>query len=175
MNSNTLPLSVSTHIKVVRSNEEKEVTVAELRDLLRVDALIRLQEREFRTLPRGYRYYTHFNLERTTNAVGKRYAIVPILKPGKRLEDGTELLPVIDVTPARVGVCLEVRQRVSIGNVGQRYFDYSLPHIKTPEQVKEVLLARYLSMFPGLADEEILSRGCAISIIDFSQEPDSLT
>jgi hypothetical protein len=167
LNQNALPLSDSTHIKVIRDGEEKEVAIAELRQLLAVDALIRLQEAEFQLLPRGSPTYTHFNLERTTNAVGKRYAIVPIVKSGRRLDDGTELLPVIDVTPARIGICLEVQQRVPIAEVPRRYLDHSLPHIKTPDQLQDVLLARYRSMFPGLADEEIISRGCAVSLIDF--------
>lgn len=158
MKQNALPLSVSTHIRIVRDGEEIEVTVAEQRRLLGVDALIRLQEPEFQSLPAHYRTYAHFNLEFTTNAVGKRYAIVPIVKPGSRLDDGTELLPVIDVAPARVGVCLEVHQHVPIAAVGQRHFDQSLPHIKAPEQLRHVLLARYRSMFPSLTDEEIASR-----------------
>jgi len=164
---NALPLSVSTHIRVVRDGEEIEVTVAELRRLLGVDALIRLQEPEFQALPAHYRAYAHFNLEITTNAAGKRYAIVPIVRPGRRLDDGTELLPVIDVRPARIGICMEVQQRVPITEVGQRYFDQSLPHIKNPEQLRQVLLIRYRSMFPRLADEDIVARGCAISLIDF--------
>ena len=105
-------------------------------------------------------------LERTTNAVGKRYAIVPIVKSGRRLDNGTELLPVIDVALARTGICLEVQQRVPIAEVARRYFDHSLPHIKTPDQLQDVLLARYRSMFPCLMDEAIISRGCAISLID---------
>lgn len=141
--------------------------MTELRRLLGVDALIRLQESEFQALPPHDRTYAHFNLELTTNAVGKRYAIVPIVKPGRRLDDGTEVLPVIDVRPARIGICLEVQQRVPITEVGLRYFDQSLPHIKNPEQLRQVLLIRYRSMFPSLTDEEIASRGCAISLIDF--------
>ena len=92
MNHNALPLSVSTHIRVIRDGEEREVAIAELRQLLTVDALIRLQEAEFQFLPRSQSSYTHFNLERTTNAVGKRYAIVPIVRSGRRLDNGTELL-----------------------------------------------------------------------------------
>jgi hypothetical protein len=167
LNRNALPLSDSTHIKVIRDGEEREAAIAELRQLLAVHALIRLQAAEFQLLPSGRHTYTHFNLERTTNAVGKRYAIVPIVRSGRRLEDGTELLPVIDVAPARIGICLEVQQRVPIAEVARRFFDHSLPHIKTPGQLQDVLLARYRSMFPGLADEEIISRGCAISLIDF--------
>jgi len=162
-----LCLFLSAHTRIIRDGEESEVAIAELRQLLAVDALIRLHEQEFQFLPGGQPTYTHFNLERTTNAVGKRYAIVPILMPGRRLDDGTELLPVIDVAPARIGICLEVQQRVPIGEVAQRYFDQSLPHIKTPIQLQGALLARYRGMFPGLADEEIISRGCAISLIDF--------
>ena len=62
---------------------------------------------------------------------------------------------------------MEVQQRVPITEVGQRYFDQSLPHIKNPEQLRQVLLIRYRSMFPRLADEDIVARGCAISLIDF--------
>jgi len=42
LNHNALPLSVSTHIRVIRDGEETEVAIAELRQLLAVDALIRL-------------------------------------------------------------------------------------------------------------------------------------
>jgi hypothetical protein len=174
LNHNALPLSVSTHIRVIRDGEEREVAIAELRQLLAVDALIRLQEAEFQFLPSNQSTYTHFNLERTTNAVGKRYAIVPIVKSGRRLDNGTELLPVVDVAPARTGICLEVQQRVPIAEVARRYFDHSLPHIKTPDQLQDVLLARYRSMYPCLMDEAIISRGCAISLIDLDSPPTAI-
>jgi len=166
LNHNALRLSLSTHTKIIRDGKEMEVAIAELRQLLAVDGLIRLQEAEFQVLRGGQLTYTHFNLERTTNAVGKRYAVVPIVMPGRRLHDDTELLPVIDVERARVGICLEVQQRVPITVVAPRYFDHSLSHIKTRDQLQDVLLARYRGMFPGLTAEDILSRGCAISLID---------
>ena len=72
----------------------------------------------------------------------------------------------IDVALARTGICLEVQQRVPIAEVARRYFDHSLPHIETTDQLQDVLLARYRSMFPRLIDEAIISRRCAISLID---------
>ncbi|MEH3146715.1 MAG: hypothetical protein PGN34_15520 [Methylobacterium frigidaeris] len=167
MQQDALPLSKSTHIRIVRGDGDREVTLDSIRRDLKVDALVRLQPEDFRALPPGSRRFVHFNLEHTTNAAGERYAVVPIVTPGRRLDDGTEVLPVVDLATRRVGTCIEVRQGVPVAEVGPESFAHSLPHIRTPEQLGRALVERYRDMFPDLSASEIVTRGCAITCIDF--------
>ncbi|WP_284948206.1 hypothetical protein [Acidisoma cladoniae] len=112
----------------------------------------------------------HFNLETTLNAVGFSYAIVPIVKAGQRLANGDELLPVIDPTRFRRGICREIIQRLPIDQVSPEQFMHSLPNIQNPHQLRKALLHRYGKMFPDLSNDQILRRGCALTKIEFDGE-----
>ncbi|MGI4798832.1 MAG: hypothetical protein ACRYG8_33290 [Janthinobacterium lividum] len=167
MHAGPLPISDETHIGVLEAGRERVVPIAELRDRFAVDALIRLHSTDFAELPTGCRMLVHFNLETTTNKVGRRYALVPIVRSGQRLANGQELLPVVDPAQHRLGTCTEVLQRVQIGQVTTEQFAHSLPSIRTPQELREALLRRYIRMFPDLRGEEIIARGCSVTRIAF--------
>ncbi|WP_298965230.1 hypothetical protein [uncultured Methylobacterium sp.] len=167
MQHDALPLSKSTHIRVACDGGDREVTIASLRRRLGIDALVRLHPADFRALPAEWRHFVHFNLEHTTNAAGERYAVVPIVTAGCRRDDGTEVLPVIDLAPRRIGTCLEVRQGVPLAEIGPDLFAQSLPHIRSPGQLAQALIERYRDLFPDLSDAEIVARGCAVTRIAF--------
>ncbi len=170
MNVDRLPLSNTTHIGILDSLGERVVLIEDLRRHLRVDALIRLHSDEFALLTTDCRSFVHFNLEFTLNEVGRHYAIVPIVRAGKRLPDGREVLPLIDPAPARRGICAEVIQSLPLDKVTPALFASSLPNIRTQEQLRAALLNRYERMFPHLSKEEILERGCAVTRITFDDE-----
>jgi hypothetical protein len=160
-----LPFSNKTHTSVRAEGREHIVLIEELLRRFGVDGLLRLHSSDFAELPAHHRMFVHFNLEVTTNEVGRRYAVVPIVKPGRRLPDGRELLPIIDPSQRRVGTCVEVIQRVAIDQITVAQFSYSLPSIRTPQELREALLRRYSPMFPTLSGEEIVARGCAVTQI----------
>jgi hypothetical protein len=163
----SLPLSNMTHVGILESGSEQIVPIQDLRNRFSVDALIRLHYEDFRLISDTCRFLVHFNLEITLNVVGCRYAIVPIVKAGQRLVSGDEVLPVVDPTRFRRGVCQEVIQRLPIDQVTPEQFAHSLPNIKNPDQLRKALLHRYRRMFPDLAKDEILEKGCAITKIIF--------
>jgi hypothetical protein len=151
------------HIGILEAGEERVVPVAMLRERYGVDALIRLAAAEYDLFEAMRGRFVHFNLEVTLNEAGKRYAVLPILRPGRRDEAGVEILPIIDQHRYRVGVCEEVLQRVPVREVTPAHFAHSLPNIRTPDALDAALLRRYAPMFPQLSAAEILARGCAIT------------
>ncbi|TGD96603.1 hypothetical protein [Methylobacterium nonmethylotrophicum] len=158
-----LPISNSRHVAVAEGAAARVVAVADLAAALRVDALIRLHEEDFSGLTEIGRDLVHFNLERTINRVGSRYALLPILRPGRRGPDGSEELPVLDPTRYRRGLCTQVRQRVPVAAVTPDLFAVSLPAIRDAGALAAALIRRYAGLFPDLAPSEIVARGCAIT------------
>ena len=150
-------------IGVVEGGGRKVVPVEYLRRHFRVDALIRLHLEEFAGLAALDRHFVHFNLEMTLNEVGRRYAILPIVVPGRRAVDGQEMLPVVDPGRFRLATCTAVLQRFSIDRVTAEDFVHSLPTIKTVEQLRAALIRRYAKLFPELSSGALIARGCAVT------------
>ncbi len=166
----TPPLSNKTHIGILDAGGEKVVRVEELRDSFNVDGLIRLHAEDFALLVTISQLFVHFNLEITLNEVGRRYAILPIVKPGQSLSDGQEVLPIVDPGRFRLGTCIEVLQRVPLDQVTAEQFAHSLPTIRTPEQLRSTLVKRYAKIFPRLTNAEIITRGCTVTRFVLDQQ-----
>jgi hypothetical protein len=149
--------------RAVAVYRERVAAVDELCHRFGLDALIRLHADDFALLSTIGRVFAHFNLEVTLNEVGRRYALLPILKPGQRRPDGREVLPIVDPTRLRYGLCTQVLQRVPVGQITSTHFAYSLPTIRTVEQLQAALIKRYAHMFPDLSHEAIIARGCAVT------------
>lgn len=161
-----LPLSDTADL-ITENGQETPLSIAELGARLGVDALIRLHQRDFDLLGRDRKSLVHFNLEYTTNEVGKRYAVVPIIRPGRREPDGSEVLPVLDLSVARRGVCTKVIQQLPLDQVTAAQFAASLSNIRNPEELGAALLRRYELMFPSYSAADLLSRGCALTGLTF--------
>jgi hypothetical protein len=162
-----LPLSNKSHTRIVDDLGERTVRVIDLCERLQVDGLIRLHQRDY-DLVELQKKYVHFNLEITLNERGKRYAVVPIIRSGYRTESHEEeVLPVLDPRRHRIGVCLAVTQRVPIEEVSSTYFANSIATIMTIDELKKALIQRYAPLFPHLRPEQLLSRGCAVTLISF--------
>ena len=158
-----LPISNSRHVAVAEGGAERVVAVADLAAALGVDALIRLHRPDFEGLAGVGRDLVHFNLERTINRAGARYALLPILRPGRRRPGGPEELPVLDPSRSRRGLCTEVRQGVPVAAVTPDLFACSLPAIRDADALAAALVRRYAGLFPDLTPAEIVARGCAIT------------
>ena len=159
----SLPISNSRHVAVADGGATRVVVVAELAASLGVDALIRLHEEDFSELAGHGRDLVHFNLERTINRAGLRYALLPIRQPGRRRPGGEEELPVLDPTRCRTGLCVEVRQRVPVASVTPELFAASLPTIRDADALAAALVRRYAGLFPDLDPADLVARGCAIT------------
>ncbi|GJD47942.1 hypothetical protein OPKNFCMD_0655 [Methylobacterium crusticola] len=162
------PWSNGTHVGIPGPDGARIVPVADLARRLGVDALIRLHPEDFAALSGIRRTLVHFNLEETLNAAGRRYALLPILRPGHRDGDrdrggGAEVLPVLDPTRFRRGLCTAVIQRVPVRSVTADLLAHSLPTIRTREALAAALVRRYADLFPDLGAAEIVARGCAVT------------
>jgi hypothetical protein len=162
-----LPLSNKSHTRILDDLGEQTVRVIDLCERFRVDGLIRLHQRDY-DLVELRKKYVHFNLEFTLNERGKRYAVLPIIRSGYRTEShDEEVLPVLDPRRHRIGVCEAVMQRVPIEEVSSTHFANSIATIMTIDELKKALIQRYAPRFPYLRPEQLLSRGCAITLISF--------
>ncbi len=164
----SLPISNSRHVAVAEAGATRVVAIADLAASLGVDALIRLHEEDFSEV--AGRDLVHFNLERTINRAGLRYALLPILRAGRRRPGGREELPVLDPSRFRTGLCVAVRQRVPVAAVTPRLFSASLPTIRDPDALAAALVRRYAGLFPDLAPADLVARGCAITRLRLDED-----
>lgn len=160
--------SDGTRIGIVDENgAEVIITFSEFCRRLDVDGWVRLHTADFAEMMALEEECVHFNLEWTSNLAGKRYGVVPILRPGKRHPDGTEQLPVVDLKRCRVALCLEVLHRVPIESVTAEHYKHSLASIPSADALRRALVSRYSAMFPQSSPEELLARGCSITRLRF--------
>ena len=171
MTDRRLPFSSNSHIGVLGAGGVSAIVATQtLLQRYDVDGIIRLRADDFALLGGASGPFVHFNLGSTLNREGERYVLLPIVKQGQRLPDGTEVLPVVDPDRFRVGVCVSVQQRVPIGDVTAADFEHSLPSLRSAVQLRAVLLMRYRPMFPEMGDDAILSHGCAVTRLCLSPE-----
>lgn len=159
----SLPISNSRHVAIAEGGATRVVAVADLAASLGAEALIRLHEADFAALAAVERDLVHFNLERTINRAGTRYALLPIVRPGRRRPGGPEELPVLDPTRFRTGLCVAVRQGVPVAAVTPDLFAISLPTIRDASALAAALVRRYAELFPDLGPDDLVRRGCAIT------------
>lgn len=165
-------LSDGTKIDVLDSQgAETVITFEQFCERLGVDGWIRLHFEDYAALADLNSEFVHLNLEATSNVTGHPYAVVPILRPGKRRADGTEQLPVVDIRRSRLAVCVEVIQRLPVEAVSAEQFAHSLPSIRSADGLQRALIARYSAMFPNCTPEAPISRGCALTRLQFVDRP----
>jgi hypothetical protein len=134
---------------------------------LGVGGWVRLHPNDYSDVETLTDEFVHFNLEATDNAVDRLYAVVPILRPGKRLAGGEEQLPVVDMGRHRLAVCVEVIQRLPIDRVTADQFRHSLPSVRSAGDLRKALMSRYAPMLPDVSEHDLLARGTAVSRFRF--------
>lgn len=157
------PLSTKSEIGIIDDEGERVVATGTVHLRFGVDGLIRLHAGDYTILGQVGPMFVHFNLERTTNRVGERYALVPIWRAGFRNRNGSEVLPIVDVRRFRTGTCTEVLQHVPLASVTAEQLALSLPGIRSTKQLRTALLQRYGAMLPGLDGAQVVAGGCAIT------------
>lgn len=165
-------ISDGTRIGVIDQTGKFVISAAEFQTRLGVDGWIRLSRNEYSQLWAQQDKLVHFNLGRTTNQAGLRYAIVPIVEHGWRNADGSEEPAYVSLTSYAVGLCTDVEQHVALADVGDDHFRHSLAGISGRRELEETLLMRYKPMFPELSDGEILAQGCAITTLQLIDKVD---
>ena len=169
MEKASLRTSEGLRIGIVDGELEAVIPLVEFQQRLGVDGWIRLHPADFDAMNTLARHWVHFNLGTTSNDVGHRYAIVPIVRAGERTADGRETLAYVEPRRSRIGRCIGVRQNVALGDVTATDFAASLPGIRSAEQLQAALIARYSKMNPTLSQQALLANGCAITTLRFDQ------
>ena len=102
----------------------------------------------------------HFNIEYSGHVPGKIYGLIKIL--GKGFFDGkNEIIPLLDDEIIKVK-CVSARERVSYDDLGD--LSHSLPNMRTPSDVKKVILYRY--KYLSVTEEELVKLGVAITNLE---------
>jgi hypothetical protein len=96
---------LSTHHTFLFGNSRQTVTGADLKALLDVVGLIRVQAWDWPLLPEDNEPFWHFNLGVTSHGLNQRYALTRILEPGTR-EGFREVGPLLDPSSLRVATVL---------------------------------------------------------------------
>ncbi|AYD02045.1 hypothetical protein [Neorhizobium sp. NCHU2750] len=146
---------------------ETVISFDEFCSRLGVDGWVRLHGSDYSGLAALATELVHFNLGVTDNAVGRRYAMVEILRPGKRLADGGEQLPVVDISRYRLADCIEVIQHLPLDDITAEQLRHSLPSIRSKAEVRKALIARYRPMLPKASEDDLLAHGIALSRFSF--------
>src|SRR5262245_10495491 len=140
MSRQELNRSNRSHTGILHNGGERIVQVGDLCERLGVHALIRLHSLDYALFQTLQQKYAHFNLETTSNQIGKRYAVLPIIRRGYRTQNGEEILPILDPEQHTIGWCDVVLQRVPIDQVSSEFFRYSLPTIQTAKALATALI-----------------------------------
>jgi hypothetical protein len=118
---------------------------------------IRIRKDEYEDLPESG-LFTHFNIQVSYHVAGKIYLLPKIIEPG-HFNGEHEVLPLLDFTGILYGECTEVQEHVPYEDLTEQDFTYSLPHIKSTEDLKKIIVKRYSQSLPHISPEELLELG----------------
>lgn len=157
--------------KIIIQTEGKIEKYIDSKDILKklgVVGFIRIQKNEFEKIETEQKFFGHFNLEQTSHKVGKKYALVRILRHGSY---GTnvkiEKPPLLALDKIYIAKCIQVENFVSYNALNSKYFKHSLKGIKDPKSLKKVIIDRYKESRKDLTQREILNKGVGFTLLEF--------
>jgi hypothetical protein len=131
---------------------------------------LRILKEEYEGIDPLLPFFSHFNIEFAGNPIGKRYALPKILVQGYYRSDEDELPPLLSFDGMLYGMTTNVRDHIPYERLTPEDFRYSMRHIKTPEELKLAILARYRVSMPHVPLPELLTMGVAITTIKLERE-----
>lgn len=168
LKTSALKRSEGAAVHFILGGVEHRLSAVSFQSRFEVDNVIRLQAVDFDLIPEGPQTLVHFNLGTVWNELSLRYALMPIVKPGRRFEDGSEILPMVDASRVRVGTCVEVIRSIHINQVTRDQFAHSLSNIRNGIELERALVRRYKGVFPNLSVDEIPAHGCTLTRLTLS-------
>jgi hypothetical protein len=135
---------------------------------LGVVSFVRIRKEEFDDQVPTTGLFAHFNLSKTNHKIGEKYAIVSILKQGLRShETGLTLVrPQISLQCSRIVRCLEVQNELAYDKLSNKHFEHSMADIRTPEQLKARIIARYSPVRPDLSPSQLIDVGVGYTLFE---------
>lgn len=130
-----------------------------------VDGDIRILDDEYPEIDTSLKFYTHFNMEFGGHRIGKRYGLPHIIKQGYFRSQTDEVLPLCSFDNSLVATCVQVREHIPYRSLQDSNFEFSMKHIKNISDLKGAILKRYKVSLPNLSEEEILSFGVGITVL----------
>lgn len=151
-----------------KDNKVQEINEKDFYEKLKVDNIIRIQEKDFNQIDLNNKKITHFNLRNTKHLVGDKYAIVKIKKPGGIDKNGKEFMPIFDLSKIIIGKCIKFEFK-DINEVTKKDFEFSMKNIQNLKELKKEILFRYKKFRVGKTEEEIFSEGISLTILDIEE------
>lgn len=148
LNNSVLLVSQNWEEKLVHRNELNQ----------KFFDLIRIREEEYPEELEVWDFFDHFNLQKTWHEVWKFYYLPRVLRhwffdP----ETWKEKLPILSFEEVYLAKCTRVEEKLKYFRLTDDYFTFSLDHIKSQEELKEIIQKRYSESMPKLSREEIFS------------------
>lgn len=154
-------------VLVHEGNKEVEYTYQAVCEQLGVEGLIRIPAADFTALLVAGESVAHFNLGSTNHQIGKRYALVKIVRNGRyRTNTSDETPPLLSLDEVRVMECTGVENALAPEALTTEYFEHSYAGISDSVTLKDALKRRYGSTRPGgLTEADIGAVGVAYTLL----------
>lgn len=144
-----------TKVLVFKDNEEKIYKMNDLLTELKVDWIIRIEEKDFDMIKNDL--FWHFNIEKSWHIVWKKYALMKILKKWYYDDDKKEeKLPLLSYEDIKIYECIEVKNNINYDKIEDSMFENSLDNIKDIESLKEAIIRRYSISLPHLSSKQLI-------------------
>ena len=123
---------------------------------------IRIKTEEYDEIPRSGPY-THFNLGVANHVAGTIYALPQIMKGGYQTK--TRIVePILSYKDILCAQCVDVRV-CSFDDVTDYDLKYAMLGIRTVNDLKQRILARYMSSRPEMTKEDILNSDITVTYL----------
>jgi len=127
-----------------------------------VDGIIRIQKNEWDFIDRAQNIIDHFNLQVSYHKAWKKYALIKINKPWFYTKE-KEQLPDLSWKDIIITECIMVKEKLSYDDLKDYNFTYSFKNIKSIDELKKAIIARYSISMPELSNEEILEKWVSLT------------
>ena len=148
-----------------RQRKEKQINLDAMMMQLGVEWTVRLHEDDFHSaihvMVKGRGRFSHFNLGGTIHQPGKKYALVPILRPGNKQKP-----PLVDYRKATIVLCDRVLSEMPYSAYAEYDYRDSLPSIQSQSDLEREMCRRYCAV-RGMTEIEVLAT--SVTLTEFSR------
>lgn len=150
------------NIEYIKDNKINKVSLKDFNEKLKINSVIRIQEKDFNNIDTSNQYYMHFNSRKAGHEIGKKYAIIKIVKPGGIDNNNKEFFPVFDLSKILIGYCIDFKFQ-DFKEVNKKDFEFSMKNIKNISELKEEIIFRYKKFNKDKSNEEIFKKGVSLT------------
>jgi len=141
-------------------NKIKKLNYKKFLKKYKVHDIIKFPRNDFKYLNEKKKFFTHFNIHKTTHKRGKKYLLVKIFKKGS-FDEKKYKHPIFDGKKFILTKCLDFKNYIEYKKLKKEDFKSSIKTIKSVNVLKKKILSRYKSSMGNLTEKEKLNLGVA--------------